>query len=328
MALDILYTLTVVLNGVFSIGFFVTFGVTFQFVIEYNELGDFPEALCENETICLFDKSGAYALIEAGIALLSVAMFGLKFCTSRRWFSLHGWFHLFFSVGFVVFFFMRLVNVGYLQGLYNDQGCKNPAVDGSPFERLHRYGTGPEIDSVEECLFNSFNQENLLYSTANTGYEIVWNSSITYTEAQRQGVLEQANEVLSNSSKFSLDTLPYYYDVYYWGCSHICLPTRYDMNILWVWLSLAACLGEVALAVLSFWLNTVYKEEDAYIQLVESKYVTETGDEEEKIPLIENPLIKEEEDDQTEISTNKGSSSSDPDADDDATDGGVPALKL
>ena len=32
------------------------------------------------------------------------------------------------------------------------------------------------------------------------------------------------------------------------------------MNVVFIWLSLAACLGEVALAVLSFWLGQKYNE--------------------------------------------------------------------
>ena len=84
----------------------------------------------------------------------------------------------------------------------------------------------------------------------------------TYTEAQRQTLLEFANSVLSNSSKFNIDTLPFYFDTYYWGCNHICLPTRYDMNVAWIWMSLAANFGETIVAVLSFCLAQKYNENE------------------------------------------------------------------
>ena len=46
------------------------------------------------------------------------------------------------------------------------------------------------------------------------------------------------------------------------------------MNVVFIWLSLAACLGEVALAVLSFWLGQKYSE-------------VEPGTENEKEKLIQ-----------------------------------------
>ena len=263
MSSKVLYTLTVVLNGVFSIGFLAAFLSTLFLLGEYNELGDFDEdLLCENESICLFDKSAAYAVIEAGIALFSVLLFAAKFCIDKQWFATHGWFHVFFSVGFMVFLFIRIINFGYFDWAWKDQGCMNPAADGSPFARLSRYGEEPanEIKSESDCHFNAFNQENILYSGSEAGFVIDWADQSTYTEVQRQNLLTNANGVLGNSSKYNINNLPYFYDTYYWGCDHVCLPKRYDMNVVFIWLSLAACLGEVALAVLSFWLGQKYNE--------------------------------------------------------------------
>lgn len=247
------------LNATFSIGFLIAFSVTLA-VAGYNNLGDFPEKLCEDETICLFDKSGAYAIIQAALASFSLLLFVAKFCINKTYYSMHGWFHVFLSVGSVVFFFMRLINVGYFDWAWKDQGCKNPGLDGSPFERLERYGSDiqGEINDISECTFNAFNQQNILYSTSNVSYKIDWSKSDTYTEAQRSSLLTNVNGVVSDP--YNIDTVPYFYDAYYWGCSNICLPTRYDMNIAWVWLSFSACLSEVILAVLSFWLSYVYNE--------------------------------------------------------------------
>tara|TARA_B100000902_G_scaffold16638_1_gene19983 strand:+ start:9373 stop:10446 length:1074 start_codon:yes stop_codon:yes gene_type:complete len=258
-AVQIVQALILFLNGLFSIGFIGAFSATLS-LAGYNSLGDFPEKLCEDQSICLFDKSGAYAIIQLVLAICSLMLFTLKFCINKRFYSMHGWFHVFLSVGAVVFFFMRLINVGYLNWAWKDQGCKNPAADGSPFERLERYGSeiDREIKTIEQCNFNAFNQENILYSTSSVSYKIDWSDSKTYTEAQRQSLLTNANGVLSDP--YNIDTLPYFYDEFYWGCSHICLKTRYDMNIAWVWLSLTVCLSEVALAVMSFWLSYIYNE--------------------------------------------------------------------
>lgn len=296
MSSRVLHTLTVVLNGVFSIGFLGGFLSTLAYV-GYNDLGDFNEdVLCENESICLFDKSGAYAFLEACIALLSLLFFVLKFCIDKDWFSVHGWFHTFFAVGFVIFFFMRIINFGYFDWAWKDQGCMNPAVDGSHFERLARYGQKPanEINSQSDCNFNAFNQENILYSGSEAGYVIDWADTRTYQNAQRPNLLQNANGVLSNSSKYNIDNLPYFYDTYYWGCNHVCLPLRYDMNVAWIWMSLGACLAETALAVLSFWLAQKYVEVDP-------------GTEEEKNKLLDND--KEDNNDQQD---NNGDSSSIP----------------
>ena len=296
---QLLETLIKVLNGTFSVGFLAAFLTTVA-LAGYNSLGDFPEKLCEDQTICLFDKSAAYAIIQAGLAMFSLLLFTTKFCINKTFYSMHGWFHVFLAVGSVIFFFIRLINVGYFDWAWKDQGCKNPGADGSPFERLERYGSGAEreIQSIDECKFNAFNQENILYSTSSVSYKIDWADSKTYTEAQRQSLLTNANGVLSDP--YNIDTLPYLYDAYYWGCSHICLPTRYDMNIAWVWLSLAACLSEVALAVLSFWLSYVYVEK-------------EDGTEQERkqlLPVVNaTPVDEEDETDQTEPDNNKESDS-------------------
>ena len=66
--------------------------------------------------------------------------------------------------------------------------------------------------------------------------------------------------MLSNSSQYNINNLPYFYETYYWGCDNICLPERFDMNMLWIWMTLGACLSEVLLAVLSFWLSQKYIE--------------------------------------------------------------------
>ena len=263
MSGKVLYTLTLSLNGVFSVGTLAGFLSTLFLLGEYNELGEFNEdILCENESICLFDKSAAYAVIEAGIALFSLLLFTVKFCIDKQWFAIHGWFHTFFAVGFLVFLFMRIINFGYFDWAWKDQGCMNPAVEGSPFARLSRYGEEPanEITSESDCMFNAFNQENILYSGSEAGFLIDWSAQSTYTEVQRTSLLTNANGVLANSSKYNSVNLPYFYDTYYWGCDHVCLPKRYDMNVIFIWLSLAACLFEVALAVLSFWLGLKYNE--------------------------------------------------------------------
>lgn len=269
------YILTLILNALFSIGLLTTFLITF-FTADYDKLGTFPEVLCENETVCLFDKSAAYALIEAVIAFLSMTLFVLKlpFCIGKYFFNMHALFHVFFSGGFAVFFFIRLINFGYFDGFWNDQGCKNPAVAGSPFERLSRYGTGPKISEQSQCIFNSYNQEDLIYSTSSTQYKIDWSDYKTYTVTQRPALLEQINGVLGNTSKISIEELPNYFDVYYWGCNNVCLPERYDINLLWIWLSLTGCIAELTVAVLSFYLSGIYKP-------------VEQGTESEKQKLIE-----------------------------------------
>ena len=69
---NILYTLTISLNGVFSIGFLVAFLYTLT-VVKYDELGTFnADLLCENETFCIFDRSAAYTYIEAAISLFGI----------------------------------------------------------------------------------------------------------------------------------------------------------------------------------------------------------------------------------------------------------------
>ena len=156
-----------------------------------------------------------------------------------------------------------------------------------------------------------------MYSTSSVSYKIDWSDSKTYTEAQRQSLLTNANGVLSDP--YNIDTLPYFYDEYYWGCSHICLPTRYDMNIAWVWLSLAVCLSEVALAVMSFWLSRIYiepvestrEERKGLLEVVEATPV-------EDVEANKNPTEDDDEKpDQTESEEsnsgdNNESSSSDP----------------
>lgn len=310
-AVQIVQTLLLVLNGLLSIGFIAAFSVTVS-MSGYNSLGDFPEKLCEDQSICLFDKSAAYAIIQLVLAVFSLILFTLKFCINKRFYSMHGWFHVFLSVGAVVFFFMRLVNVGYLNWAWKDQGCKNPGADGSPFERLERYGSEIQgkIKTIEECNFNAFEQGNILYSTAEVSYKIDWSDSNTYTEAQRQSLLTNANGVLSDD--YNIDTLPYFYDTYYWGCNNICLPTRYDMNIAWVWLSLTVCLSEILFAVLSFWLSRIYNEPEestreertGLLQVVPAVAV-EDVEANEKQTNRENNQTESEED-------NKKSPSSDP----------------
>lgn len=321
----ILDTLIKILNGTFSVGFITAFSATVA-IAGYNSLGDFPEKLCENETICLFDKSAAYAIIQIGMAVFSLLLFTTKFCINKTFYSMHGWFHVFLSVGAVVFFFMRLINVGYFNWAWKDQGCRNPGVDGSPFERLERYGSEiqREIKTIEECNFNAFNQETIVYSTSNVSYKIDWSDSKTYTEVQRQSLLTNINGVVSDF--YNIDTVPYFYDTYYWGCSHICLPTRYDMNIAWVWLSLAACLSEVLLAVLSFWLSYVYiegeestpQEREGLLKSVEVAPVeSPIVEDPDKSPNndVENPNNKDDqtESDKDNSGDNKESPSSDPD---------------
>lgn len=287
--------LTKFLNFFFSIGFLAAFTATLA-VVGYNDLGEFPEILCKDESICLFDKSGAYAIVQAGLALLSLFLFTLKFCIDKTYYSMHGWVHVFLSVGAAVFFFMRLINVGYFDWAWKDQGCKDPSVTGSPFERLARYGSEiqRDIKTISECSFNAFNQENILYSSSQVSYKIDWSNKDTYTEAQRQSLLTNANGVLSDP--YNIDNLPYFYDAYYWGCNNICLPLRYDMNVAWVWMSLAACLSEVALAVLSFWVSYIFNEKE-----------DGTPDEQEQLIEVEAVPV-----DQTGSDDSKDSSSSEP----------------
>ena len=274
---NILYTLTTALNGVFSVGFLVSFLFTLT-IIKYDELGSFnKDVLCQNETICIFDTSAAYAYVEAAIALFSIILFSIKFCISKKMFAIHGWFHVIFAVGFVVFLVMRLIHFGYFDFAWKDQGCKNPEIDGNPFERLLRYGVEPdnEIKIKEQCTFNAFNQENIIYSVSQVNYKIDWSSKDTYMNDQRQNLLQNANGVLPNASKFSIDDLPYYYHTYYWGCSSICLPERYEMNMLWIWMTLGACLAEVLLAVLSFWLAQKYIEVEVGTVEEQKKLITQ-----------------------------------------------------
>ena len=315
-AVQIVQMLMLLLNGLLTIGFIAAFSATIS-MAGYNSLGDFPEKLCEDQSICLFDKSAAYAIIQLILELLSFMLFILKFCINKRFYTLHGWFHVFLSVGAAVFFFIRLINVGYFDWAWKDQGCKNPAVDGSPFERLKRYGSeiDGEIKTIEECNFNAFNQENILYSTSSVSYKIDWSDSKTYTEAQRQSLLTNANGVLSDP--YNIDTLPYFYDAYYWGCSHICVSARYDMNIAWVWLSLAVCLSEVAFAVMSFWLSRIYvepvqstREERTGLLVAEAELV-------EDVEANKNPNEDDDKPDQTgseesNSGDNNESTSSDP----------------
>ncbi len=315
-AVQIVQTLLLVLNGLLSIGFIAAFSVTVS-MSGYNSLGDFPEKLCEDQSICLFDKSAAYAIIQLVLAVFSLMLFTLKFCINKRFYSMHGWFHIFLSVGAVVFFFMRLVNVGYLNWAWKDQGCKNPTVGGSPFERLERYGSEIQgkIKTIEECNFNAFEQGNILYSTSEVSYKIDWSDSNTYTEAQRQSLLTNANGVLSDD--YNIDTLPYFYDTYYWGCNNICLPTRYDMNIAWVWLSLTVCLTEVLFAVLSFWLSRIYNEPEKSTReeregLLEVPVVT--------VKDVEDPNEKQPKNDQTESNDDSGDNKAAPSSSDPSTD--------
>ena len=325
-----LWITIIVFNGITSVGFLGAFLTTF-FLSNYDELGDFPEVLCEDQSICLWDRPAAYAMIQSGLALFSGVMFGIMFATKptreyRGWFQCHGIFHVLLGFGAAIFLMFRLVNMGMLNFAWMNQGCKNPNVEGSPFERLLRYGL-QNISDIDHCKFNAFNQEAIIYSssTVATVGKLDWSNKTTYMEVQRPDMLEKANAALNGSgTAFNNLTLPYYYEYYYWGCNNVCLPDRAMWNVLWVWMSLGATLLELLLAMLSFYLSTGVIQEPL------------PTCEQELTPLIQKELpegiiianVEKVDENQTDSSNNGANSSPLPSDDDDEEEDEVYTLRL
>lgn len=270
----------------FSLAFVVIFAATAFTYVEYNELGDFPDSLCSDSFLCVGDRSGFYALFQATLGLLSLILSLVPLWTEPTKYNagvyrLLSGFHFILAVASVVFLFFRLINMGILDAGWRDQGCKNPDIDGSPFERLFRYSDA-SILKKEECTFNSFNQ-NLIVQSANTAItaeKIDWANSKSYTVAQRPALISAAASV---EVDYNDQTMPYYHETYYWGCNSICLPDRYFVNYLWLYLSA----GAVALGLTQMILSILISQTD--LESIPKSKKVEEGSKEEQKKLIQTP---------------------------------------
>ena len=71
---DVLHLVTVILSVIFSLVETVGFILLAFALTQFNELGDFPETLCEDEFICILDRSSGYGLLQAVLGLLSLVV--------------------------------------------------------------------------------------------------------------------------------------------------------------------------------------------------------------------------------------------------------------
>lgn len=286
-----LHLSSIIIGITFSLGLLVTFAVTAFMVVEFNKLGDFPESLCSDSLLCFGDRSGFYALFQATLGFLSLILSIVPLWTEPTKYKAGvyrflGGFHFLLAVASVIFLFFRLINMGILDAGWKDQGCKNPDIDGSPFERLFRYSDA-SITEKEQCTFNSFNQ-NLIVQSANTesaAQKIDWSNSDTYTVAQRQALIAAAASVEIN---YNDETMPYYHETYYWGCNSVCLSDRHFVNLLWLYLSA----GAVVLGLTQMILSTLISQTD--LESIQEPKNIEEGTKEEQKSLIQTP--KEEND--------------------------------
>lgn len=215
------------------------------------------------------DRAGIYCYIEGGIAaggflISSLLTFVRTYrTTSFRWQArISGMFYVAFMATSITFCLLRLINLGKVDFAIKDQGCKNPALDGNPFERAARYGN-VTIVTKSDCQFNAFNSEAIVTSG---DHVLDWSDHDTFDQSQRNVMLQAANGVLADADKLDLDTLPYYHEYWYWGCSEICTD-RYDLNQFWMWLSIGSAASNVILCVLLF----VLAGENSEIASVEEK---------------------------------------------------------
>jgi len=214
------------------------------------------------------DRAGIYCYMEGGIATAGFLISSLLTVqtyrsTSFRWQArISGMFYVAFMATSITFCLLRLINMGKLDFAIKDQGCKNPALDGNPFERLARYGN-VTILTKSDCQFNAFNSKAIVTSG---DHVLDWSDHDTFDQSQRNVMLQAANGVLGDAEKLDLDTLPYYHEYWYWGCSKVCTD-RYDLNVLWMWLSIGSAVSNVLLCVLLF----VLAGDNSEIAAVEEK---------------------------------------------------------
>lgn len=244
----------------------------------------FLTALNDFDEVGYTNRSALYAVLQgsvlaftlAGGVVLILMKPTVKYEAS---YNLFFYTHWFVAVATVVFLFLRLVNMGLLDPLMKDFGCKDPDVMGDPFERFLRYGD-ESITDVSQCVFNAFNQETIVSSATNPEViKLNWADPNTYKAANRQTMIDAANDV--SQSAWSNNTLPYYHESWYWGCSAVCTKERYDLNHLWLYLTCAALFVQVASAVM--------------VQLMLANLAPESTDQELK------PLIQTSKDDVSSI---------------------------
>lgn len=307
---DVLHLVTVILSVIFSLLETVGFILLAFALTEFNELGDFPETLCEDEFICILDRSSGYGLLQAVLGLLSlvvsiVSIFYPPKASRSPAYIAACYFHMAMFVGAITFFMFRLANMGLLDFAWKDQGCKDPDVTGSPFERYERYGE-KQITDISQCAFNAFDTTLITHSdTVLTGESAIqrldWSNPDTFKQAQRGAMLSAANSV---GGDYNDNTLPYYFESYYWGCSSVCTKDRYDANYMYMYLTAISILFHIAAVVLNLVLGSN--------QTVLPK--NESGNAEEKDALLE------EGSDQTEGEDNNATDSVEEDA--------APSLRL
>lgn len=289
---DVLHLVTVILSVTFSLLETVGFIILAFLISSFNELGDFPDTYCEGEFICIFDRSSGYGLFQAFLGLLSLVVsivsifYPPKSARSPAYIAAC-YFHVAMFVGSITFFMFRLVNMGLLDFAWKDQGCKDPDVTGNPFERYERYGE-KEITDISQCFFNAFDTTLITHSDTTLTSEsavqrLDWSKPDTFTQAQRGAMLAAANSV---GGDYNNNTLPYYFESYYWGCSSVCTKDRYNANYMFMYLTAISILFHVAAIILNLVLGSN--------QTVLPK--NEEGDQEEKDSLLEEGSDQTEED--------------------------------
>ena len=155
--------------------------------------------------------------------------------------------HLALATAAAIFLVFRLYNMGLFEFAVSDVGCKNPDIDGNPFERYERYGE-KQITDASHCVFNAFDTTLITHSDtvldSNSAIQkLDWSNPDTFKQSQRDVVVAAANSV---GGSYTNETLPYYYESYYWGCSSVCTSDRYDANMMFLYLTVISLLFHIA----------------------------------------------------------------------------------
>lgn len=248
----VLHLITTVTSVLFSLLQLVGFIIIAFVISSFDELGTFPETLCDGEFICILDRSSGYALFQAVLALLSLVAAIVSIFVPPEKDSLPGYFaamylHLVLATAAAIFLVFRLYNMGLFEFAVSDVGCKNPKINGNPFERYERYGE-KQITDASHCVFNAFDTTLITHSDTvldsnSTIQKLDWSNPDTFKQSQRDAVVDAANSVGGN---YTNTTLPYYFESYYWGCSSVCTSDRYDANMMFLYLTVISLLFHIA----------------------------------------------------------------------------------
>lgn len=248
----VLHLVTGITSVVFSLLQMVGFIIIAFVITSFDELGTFPETLCDGAFICIHDRPGGYALIQAVLSLLSLTASLVSIFVPPKDDTLAGYvaamyLHVALATAAAIFLVLRLYNMGLFELAVSDVGCKNPDLEGSPFERYERYGN-QTITGVSQCVFNAFDttlitHSNTVLDNNSTIQKLDWSNPDTFKQAQRGAAVAAANSV---GGSYTNVTLPYYYESYYWGCSSVCTADRYDANMMFLYLTIISLLFHIA----------------------------------------------------------------------------------